>query len=264
MSGVYPSSIIRFTDESTQNESYPELCFVKRFFSEMEVMNLLSPANMKGLSQGKSMSIGSGGEKLGAFVKSLSDDERRNLARDVQKFCPSFSAIVPNTKRYGWVQLKTREVFGDKTIEISAPNVSDGTMRIVALCSIRYLKSGNSAVLLDEIEDGVNNEHFEVLVDFLREISREKNMQIIATTHSSVLLDYWIKNVNPEAMSKENERDEAVVYLCRNENGYVEAYNLFNSDQILEKLGYLFPGEIVQSMTNKQLQELLRGETKKK
>lgn len=260
MAGVYPCSIIRFTDEQAQAEDYPELCFIKRFFSEMEVMDLLSPANMKSISQGKSTSIGSGGEKLASFIKNLSEEELQSLANDVHQFYPTFSAVVPRTKQYGWVRLETKEVFKDKTVEISATNASDGMMRIVALCSIRYLKGSNSAVLLDEIEDGVNNEHFEMLVDLLRDVCQQKNLQIIATTHSSILLDYWVKNVSQKTFSNASEENESVIYLCRNEAGNVEAYDLFSSDQILEKLGYLFPGEIVQSMSNRELQTVLRGE----
>ena len=93
---------------------------------------------MRGNSQGSSSSVGMGGEKLGAFIKSLPRESREALARDVQGFQPAFHSVYPKTKQDGLVCLGTRELRNGKTVELTAPNVSDGMLRMIATCALRY------------------------------------------------------------------------------------------------------------------------------
>lgn len=258
MAGSYSGSIIRFTDVVKQEKIYPELVALKTFFAGIETMDLLSPSNMKRNSKGNTLSIGTGGEKLGAFIKYLSLAERKELVEDVKKFFGAFRSVVPKTKQYGWIHLETREAYADKSVDVSAVNVSDGIMRIIALCALRQIKSDCSTILLDEIEDGVNNEHFETLVSLLRTITEEKHIQLIATSHNTSLLDYWIDATDGE--KKETVGDnakESIVFLSRSDIGKVDAQDLLNSAVVRERLNYMYPGEIVQSMTNQELRDSL-------
>lgn len=259
MEGSFSSSIVQFTDLEKQKDIYPVLASVKTFFYNMETLDLLSPYNMKGSSQGESDVIGLSGEKLGSFIKRMPVSEREELAKDVRKFVKTFSAVIPKTKQYGWVHLEAKETYNGKSIDVSSPNISDGILRIIALCSLRFLKNTNGAILLDEIEDGINNEHLELLVQVLREIQQEKNVQIIATTHNTMLLDYWIDkriidlNEEPDIQTQK----ESVVFLCRGTMGDVIAKDILTSEIIRDKLTYMFPGEVIQNMTNSQLREAL-------
>ena len=259
MEAEYDGSIIRFVDVEKDAQKYPELVAIKKFFLDTEALDLLSPTAMKGTSQGESEMIGLSGEKLGSFIKRLSATERDLLTQDIQKFIAPFSAVVPKTKRYGWVHLEAKENYGGKTIDVSSSNISDGILRIIALCSLRFLNNPNGAILLDEIEDGINNEHLELLVQVLQQIQAEKNVQIIATTHNTVLLDYWIdkKDVALEETQDEKSLPASIIFLFRNKAGGVIAKNIFSSSVVRDKLSYMFPGEIVLNMTNSQLQKAL-------
>lgn len=259
MEGSFGNSIIRFTDETKQAEQYPALIAIKRFFEHLETLDLLSPVNMKRSSKGESRSIGTGGEKLGSFIKTLSSADREKLAGDVRGFLKQFATVTPKTRQYGWVHLETKENYSGRNVEISAASASDGAMRIIALCSLRYLQS-EGAILLDEIEDGINNEHLELLVTLLRSIEKEKNTQIIATTHNTALLDYWINKAEIGLNeAPESDEKETIVFLFRNNMGEVSARNVLTSAEVRERLSYMYPGEVVQSMTNEELVESLNG-----
>ena len=260
MLGSFSSSMVRFIDIARQAEQYPELCAIKNFFNGLETLDLLSPANMKKNSQGTAESIGPGGEKLSSFINKLSDADRKKLAEDVNSFLEFFSSVTPRTKQFGWVYLETQETHGKKQIEISAPNVSDGTVRIIALCALQFLKNQGCAILLDEIEDGVNNEHLELLVKMLRNISEEKHIQIIATTHSPALLDFWIDKPPIDADELPENNMESIVFLSRNAMGEAEAEDFLHSPVVRERLAFMYPGEVIQSMTNRQLRESLSKE----
>lgn len=249
MMGVFGFSIIQLTDEKKQAAIYPELLKVKSFFQNVEALDLLSPYNMKGGNQKVSTEIGRGGEKLSAFVKSLSLDKRKKLASDVKKFVEPFASIDLKTKSYGWTYLEAKEKYGASTVSISSGNISDGILRIVAFCALQFLNNEGGAILLDEIEDGINNEHLKMLVDLLKRIQQEKNVQIIATTHSTVLLDYWRE-------SNEEDTDSSIIYIGRTQSGGVIAVDLFAFDSIKEKLDYMFPGEIILNMTNRDIQKI--------
>ena len=112
---------------------------------------------------------------------------------------------------------------------------------------------------MDEIEDGINNEHLPLLVDILRQIQREHGVQIIATTHNTLLLDYWMdKNeIDVDSAPSPAAVPKSILLLYRNSSGSAIAKNIFDSFEIREKLCYMYPGEIVQNMSNRQLQDAL-------
>lgn len=268
MRAEYDGSFIKLIDANKDSEAYPELVAIKRFFQKSEILDLLSPAAMRNNSQGSSEIIGMSGEKLGSFIKRLSDTQRASLAKDVQQFIPAFTAIIPHTKQYGWVHLESAESYGEKLISVSGANISDGVLRILALCALAYRKQENedigAAIFLDEIEDGVNNEHLELLVKILRRIQEDQNVQIIATTHNTVLLDYWLGVDNSEYLDLYNKGGQdnfssSIVYLSRDTLGSVSAKNLFSSDAIREQLGYMYPGEVVLNMSNHEIKNALRA-----
>ena len=140
-------------------------------------------------------------------------------------------------------------------------NISDGLLRIIAFCSLRFLENSGGAILLDEIEDGINNEHLALLVQILRQIQMERNVQIIATTHNTLLLDYWVDKckVDLDVDQSETPSPESILLLYRSKAGTAVAKNIFDSPSIRDKLCYMYPGEIVQNMTNYELQEALEG-----
>lgn len=119
MEGSFSNSIIQFTDVEKQAETYPELTSIKEFFENMETLDLLSPYNMKGSSQGESDVLGLSGERLSSFIKRLPQADRDALLQDIKKFAPSFSSITPMTKQYGWVHLEAKETYCGKTIDCS-------------------------------------------------------------------------------------------------------------------------------------------------
>ncbi len=260
MGGVFSNSIIKFVDLGKQADDYPELAAIKRFFSNMEALDLLSPYSMKGSSKGLSDTIGLSGEKLGAFIKKLPQPQKEALVSDVRKFVPKVAALVPKTKQYGWVHLESEEKIGYKTIRMSSANISDGLLRIIAVCSTRFLNNNGGAILLDELEDGVNNEHLEQLVSTLKEIQR-RDIQIIATTHNTLLLDYVLDNPsNSPDGSFDAPQNESVVFMFCDESGKISARNILDAEAIREQLNYMYPGEIILNTSNSEMRSLLKKE----
>lgn len=73
---------------------------------------------------------------------------------------------------------------------ISARSLSDGTLRFLGLLiALRTAKSG-SLILIEEIESGLHPARINLLVNFLETVTRERGIQVIATTHSPVVLQW--------------------------------------------------------------------------
>lgn len=259
MPGRYSNSIIQFTDTDKHASSYPELTAIKNFFEHMETLDMLSPQDMRKGSRGESASLGISGEKIGAFIKTLPSLSQQLLVEDIQKFHPHFSAVSPKVKEKDLVVLEAKERYDGKLIHVPTANISDGLLRIIALCSLRYLDNSGGAILLDEIEDGINNEHLPLLVQILQQIQKQNNVQIIATTHNTLLLDYWVdkREVDLDSAPSPATTQKSILLLYRNSSGTAIAKNIFDSSEIREKLSYMYPGEIIQNMTNRQLQDTL-------
>jgi predicted ATPase len=77
---------------------------------------------------------------------------------------------------------------GDR--RVSARNLSDGTLRFLGiLVALRTAQPG-SVILIEEIEAALHPTRIRLLVEHLQTVTRERDVQIIATTHSPVVLDW--------------------------------------------------------------------------
>lgn len=71
---------------------------------------------------------------------------------------------------------------------VSSRSLSDGTLRFLGmLVALRTAASG-SVFLVEEIDVGLHPARLHVLVEFLEALARDRRIQVIATTHSPVLL----------------------------------------------------------------------------
>ena len=79
---------------------------------------------------------------------------------------------------------------------ISIRSLSDGTLRFLGTVLALRLATPGSIFLLEEIDAGLHPTRIRLLVEYLESIARERGTQIIATTHSPVMLQ-WL---SPEAL----------------------------------------------------------------
>ena len=76
--------------------------------------------------------------------------------------------------------------------------------------------------------------------------------------------DYWIEKIEWDKKDTASDNvKESIVVLSRNDTGKVDSKNLLDSAVVRERLGYMYPGEIIQSMTNQELRASLMEEKDK-
>ncbi|PEH37330.1 chromosome segregation protein SMC [Burkholderia gladioli] len=190
-------------------------------------LELLSPHLMRTSSRDADSDIGIGGEKLSAYLFTVKGEQRAQLVELLGKFYPAAVDFKVVQQRAGWKRLVLIEEYGGRRIETEAKHINDGLLRVLAILS--QAQSRQSALLFDEVENGVNPEIAEQLVDVLQDCPQ----QVIVTSHSPLILNY---------LSDETAR-RAVSFVYRSWDGSSKARPFFSLPQVKGKLDYMGPGE---------------------
>lgn len=238
------ASILKMMDFS----EYPVLCALKDFWLNSDSFELLSPEKMRLSGKGEVDTIGSSGEKLTAFIKSMSREQKNRFSEKIKEVMKErIGRVEARTKeKTDWIQLIAEEKFSQKTLLIESKNMSDGMLRLLAFLAICEIEK-KGVFLLDEIENGINLDYAEKIIRILEENCQDKNNQMIVTTHSPIFLDY---------VAKENIR-----YMYREpDTGACRCSRLTDSETLNEKMDYLYPGELFMNMSNSEIiDQLLTG-----
>lgn len=83
-----------------------------------------------------------------------------------------------------------------------APILSDGTLRFAAIAAAFFQPDMPDVLTIEEIENGIHPSRVRLLVELLRSQSGRSGRQVLATTHSPVVLS-WL-----------NDADYKTTFLC--------------------------------------------------
>lgn len=237
--GIYNASQIAFLPKNA-SYNFEHLNRIKKFFENCEPLDLLTPRNMKKSARGYSRALGTNGEKLPALINNLTSREHEELRNNLSQMLPHFHDVHSVVQGVpGWAHLESEEIYENKIITVNANGLSDGTLRLLALVSLPFLKKKCGITLLDEVEDGINAGNLEFLTELFKKYSEKQ--QLLITTHSTVLLDF----IDPENIR----------YIYRNENGGTVCKAFNSSQEVQKKLDYLYPGEILLNTSKDELRK---------
>lgn len=214
------------------------------FFDNSESFEMLVPDNMRLSSRGIVKNIGETGKNLPSFIRQMSAEQKNNFMSKLKRIMGArISDVSASVKgKPGWTLINVKEHYDTGDVEFSSKEISDGILRVLAFIAISEIEPANAIFLLDEVENGINSDYAEAMIDVLSEIYEESRHQLVLTTHSTVFLDY----VKPEQ----------IVLLYRDQNGSTRADNLFDSKEIRDKLEYMYPGEILLNMSQKEIADI--------
>jgi predicted ATPase len=156
----------------------------------------IQPARMRDYGR-RGAPLGSEGKNFSGALATLCDDPatKHSLVDWLREVCAPEVADLDfaEVKELGDVMAIFREEGGAR---ISARSISDGTLRFLGtLLALRTAQRGE-VVLIEEIEEGLHPTRIHLLVELLESVVRERGIQVIASTHSPVVLQ-WL---SPEAL----------------------------------------------------------------
>ena len=191
-------------------------------------LELLSPHLLRKSARVSEHDIGAGGEKLSAYLDNIKGERKAALVTLLQKFYPALIDFKITSQKSGWKKLSVFEQFGAQKLETEALHLNDGLLRILAV--LTQAESDRSLLLLDELENGINQEIVETLVDTLL----QSPQQLLVTTHSPLLLNYLPDDV----------ASEAVQFLYKTPQGETRSSSFFSLPRMVAKLEAMGPGDV--------------------
>ena len=180
--------------------------------------------------------IGTRGEHLVPFLYNLKNQHRKHfdaVVRTARTIVPGLDAIdVELDTRRGTLDLSVSQ---DGT-PYSSRVVSEGTLRVLALCAILVNPKPPSLLALEEPENGVHPRRVELIAEMLTNLAHQRGRQVIVTTHSPG----FCNAVLGEARARES--DEIGLIGVRRDGSRTEvkplglSSALFNDPEVAEAL----------------------------
>lgn len=175
------------------------------------------------------------GANLSAVLWYLCQDaeQKRELVGWLSELCaPELADIDFSTTDEGEVMLRLIEKDGTR---VSARSLSDGTLRFLGeLVALRTAPEG-SIILLEELGRELHPSRVHLLVEYLESMTEERKIQVIATTHSPLVL---------QALSPKARKDVVVLGRVPDVPGTImkRVGDLPRFEEVVERRGldYLF------------------------
>jgi predicted ATPase len=128
----------------------------------------------------------SSGENISPALRALSPELRRDVADWIEELCLSpFDDLEFEETQLREVMLYVTESTGRR---ISARSLSDGTLRFLGLVTALLTTPPGGIVVIEEPDMGMHPARVHLLAELLEQVTEAGRIQVVATTHSPVLL----------------------------------------------------------------------------
>lgn len=107
----------------------------------------------------------------------------------------------------GDVIFALKERYINSTELVDARKLSDGTLRCMAILTAVLASTPNSMIIMEEVDNGIHPGRVQKLMDNISEIGKERNIDVVVTTHNAMLMNQYKKEqlVGVSVVYRENE-----------------------------------------------------------
>ncbi|MGC9319309.1 MAG: AAA family ATPase [Armatimonadota bacterium] len=179
--------------------------------------------------------IGATGAQIAPYLHRLSIEEPQRfdaVRRTLRALIPSIEDLtVDLDDKRGELDIQICQ----EGCEYSSRIISEGTLRVLALCAIAVNPWAGSLVAFEEPENGVHPRRLELIAELLVSLASEQDRQVIVTTHSARFCGAVLR------LTRDRRDDCAVMSVGRQEGETrarpVEfADSLFEDSELLREL----------------------------
>ena len=163
----------------------------QRLFSNITFLDP-RPQAMRGYSFSNENSLSEYGKNLSGVLYNLCRTEETKarvleFVRDLPE--QDIEDIDFIETQRGEVMVALKETFGGSAPQYDASQLSDGTLRILAVASAVLSAPESGMVVVEEIDNGVHPSRVAMLLERIARVSKDRRLQILITTHNPTLLD---------------------------------------------------------------------------
>lgn len=156
----------------------------------------IMPSRMRDYVPASVPALGANGENLSAVLHRYcqNEEQKRDLIDWISELCaPAIVDIAFTETDLKDVLFALVEKDGTR---VSARSVSDGTLRFLGELTALLTSEKGAVLLMEEIENGLHPARVHLLVEILESVTKGGARQVIATTHSPLVL----QALSPEAL----------------------------------------------------------------
>lgn len=143
--------------------------------------------------------VGVHGEYISPFLYKLRAEEPKRfeaVSRTLRALVPGVESLaVVLDERRGTLDVLIRQ----GGVEYSSRIVSEGTLRVLALCAIAVNPWGGSLLAFEEPENGVHPRRLDLIARLLTSLASDGGRQVIVTTHSPLFCDAVLRHASSAA-----------------------------------------------------------------
>jgi predicted ATPase len=178
--------------------------------------------------------IGALGDTIAPFLFRLYNESPKHfnaINRTVRQIIPGVESVsVDLDERRGTLEIWVRQ----DGVDYSSRIISEGTLRVIALCSIAVNPWGGSLVAFEEPENGVHPRRIELVAKLLTTLAG-RSKQIIVTTHSPLFCGAVLKE------AREANKSASLLSVKSDDRGsrvsrFEPSGELFKDQEILDQL----------------------------
>ncbi len=194
--------------------------------------------------------IGVLGQDIMPFLYKLKGEEPKlfqSMCRTISMIVPSISSIDVNLDRHrGMLEFSIEQ---DSTA-FSSRIVSEGTLRVIALCALCVNPWSKSLIAFEEPENGVHPCRIELIARMLVSMAVDFGRQVVVTTHSPLFCDAVLREARSRSVSEEevgllNVRRDGIASKIEQ---FDTSGTLFEQPEILEALSIPVEDHLFESL----------------
>lgn len=240
-------------DTAEQREIAGMLERVIEHLKNIRILNPL-PSNMRDYVRVSDVDLRTTGDNLAAVLNKMckNPDNKRFLLNVIKKLPENEIIDIEFIEtKIGDVIFALRERFLNSTNLVDARQLSDGTLRCIAVLTAVLMTAPGSMVVIEEIDNGIHPAKIYSLLEQLVQIAKERQIDIIVTTHNAGLLN---------AYKKEELTGVSVVYRER-ERGTSKIISLVDIQNFPSVLA---AGGLGNAMIDESLLKIIKNKQEKK
>jgi len=175
-----------------------------------------------------------------SFLELLRDeyrDEFYKLERDLKACLPEFSYIsFRKSNEKGSVKKELGLYNSLNQDNFWSDELSEGVLYFLALLCIIHQPNPPKLLLLEEPERGIHPRRIKEIIGFIKQLAYEKEIQVIMTTHSPLVLDEFAET--PESVFIFDKDEEGATSIKNLQKDVIEPENAERAKKGMEAVNY--------------------------
>lgn len=139
-------------------------------------------------------------------LDSLKSGDREDLFQKVEE---ELKRYIPELEKLSFIPGKSSKRLQVREQYISSPlplsELSEGTKLTLTILAILYQENPPSLVCIEDIDRGIHPRLFQQVIELCFDLSKQRGIQIVATTHNPYILDQFVGNESAVVIVEKKE-----------------------------------------------------------